>query len=65
MSGVGSGEVADYTNTTTANAQGVVATGDVGGAGTVAQYVPLTPTFIVTNGGDFLVTDAGNFLVTT
>jgi hypothetical protein len=61
---VGSSGVADYTNTTTASAVEVVATGGIGGSGVVAQYGAPPDTYIVTDSGSYLVTDSGLFLVT-
>ena len=60
---VGNSGVENYTNTTSANAIEVVATGDLGDAGVVAQYQSISPIFIVTDSGSFLTTDSGLFLV--
>ena len=47
MGGVGSLEVADYANTTSTEANRVVALGGLGGMGTSAIYLPSTPALLL------------------
>lgn len=66
MAGVGSQGVVDYTNTTSASATGVVATGDVGGATVVAYVNPAPPVsaYIQTLSGLNITTLSGAYIVT-
>lgn len=64
MGAIGSSGVTDYTNTTSASATGVMATGGVGG-GTVSAYPsPATTDFIVTQSGQYIVTESDFYLIT-
>ena len=64
MDTVGSKGVVDYTNTTSASATGVVATGAIGGGGVVAEPVPPSTKFLITLNGQYIVTLSGAYIVT-
>ena len=64
MGAIGSKGVSDYTNTTSASATGVVATGAIGGAGVIAEPVPPTTKLLVTLNGLYIVTLSGAYIVT-
>jgi hypothetical protein len=64
---VGFGGVSNYANTTQGTSTGVVATGDVGGAGVAVLgsiSPPSTATYLVTESGNRLITESGNYLIT-
>lgn len=64
MANIGSKGVVDYTNTTSASATGVVATGGIGDRTVCAYPVPPTTKFLVTLNSYYITTLAGAYLVT-
>lgn len=65
--GVGASGVADYVNTTSSIAIGVVANGGVAGAGVVAEYSGsvLWDYFLVTESGNKILTEAQEYIIAT
>ena len=64
MPNIGSFGVVDYTNTTSASATGVVATGGIGDVTVVAYPVPPTTGFIITQDAQYLLTESGSYIIT-
>lgn len=64
MSSIGSSGVVDYTNTTSASATGVIATGGIGDRGVTAYPNPPDNAFLQTQSGLYFVTLAGAYIVT-
>ena len=64
MSAVGTKGVVDYTNTTSASATGVVATGGIGDRTVVAYPNPPENAFLQTLSSLYITTLSGAYLVT-
>lgn len=64
MPNIGSSGVENYTNTTSASATGVVATGNIGDSTVVAYPVPPTIGFLIALNGQYLVTLSGSYIIT-
>lgn len=64
MDRIGTSGVVDYTNTTTASATGVVATGGIAGPGVSAFPTPPNVKYLSTINHSLIVTLSNKFLVT-
>ena len=64
MPNIGSTGVANYTNTTSASATGVVATGGIGDSTVVAYPIPATTGLLISQDGLYLITQDANYLIT-
>ena len=64
MPNIGSSGVENYTNTTSASATGVVATGDIGDSTVVVYPVSPATGLLITQSGLYLITEDSNYLIT-
>ena len=64
MASIGTSGVVDYTNTTSASATGVIATGGIGDRGVTAYPNPPQNAFLQTLSSLYLTTLSGAYLVT-
>lgn len=62
--GIGASGVVDYANTTSSIVTGVVAVGGIGGIGVVAETIPPSGSYIMTQNNDYLTDELSNKLIT-
>ena len=65
MPNIGTSGVENYTNTTSASATGVVATGGIGDSTVVVYPVPPATGFLIALNGQYITTLSGAYIVTT